>query len=49
MEFKFDTGEKVIIYQLTNKMNPLIRYTYFYDPHKGNELVFTAVDKNKLY
>ncbi len=49
MEFKLDTGEKVIIYHLTNKINPLIRYTYFYDPHKGNELVFTAVDKNKLY
>jgi hypothetical protein len=49
MSFDTKAGVAERIYQATNKKNPLVRYTLYYDPSLGGYSAWKQVDRNQLY
>ncbi len=49
MTFGLSSGEETSVRQVTNKANPLIRFTSVLDPDTNNWTNFKAVGWNKLY
>ncbi len=49
MAFTFDSGKPAAVAQITNKANPLIRYTTFINPNTNDWTDWKVVDWNKLY
>ena len=49
MAFTFDSGKPAAVAQITNKANPLIRYTTFINPDTDDWTEWKRIDWNKLY
>lgn len=49
MYFYTASGKSVLVAQITNVDNPLLRKTVYIDPDTGEQVGFTDVDRNRLY
>ncbi len=49
MQFKFSDGRTAYVNQLTNRSNPLMRNTAYYDPDLGQWTSWQWLDWNQLY